>query len=83
MLLNFPLQKMYLSYLPLMDSFAPVTENEIAVKIDSLLLEVSLGGLVALSWAQDKDLGLVFNEGIFDENNPENHKKSTCIDFFK
>lgn len=78
----FPLQKMYLSYLPLSDPFAPVTENKIAIKINSLSLEVSLGGLVALSSAWVKDLGLAFNEGIFHENNPGNHKKTTSVVFY-
>jgi len=49
MLFKFPLQKIYLSYLPLGDSFAPITENEIAIKINSLSLQISLGGVVALS----------------------------------
>lgn len=83
MLFTFPLQKIYLSYLPLCDSFSLVTENEIAIKINSLSLEVSLGGLVALSSAWDKDLGLAFSEGIFHKRNPGNHERSTSVDFLK
>lgn len=72
---------MYFSYLPLSDSFSLVSENEIAVNINSLSLEVALGGLVALLSAWGKDLGLASNEGIFHENNPGNREKSTSVDF--